>query len=157
MAEHEPAVQALCQHYGETDPEALILRLCRGLLSEAPTEAGPTPLLVLGSCRCIRDVLYGPLAGGSGCSGLLRLDDGGYVVTLDEEEPPGRQRRSHGHEIVHTFFREVSPGPPGPEEERLCELGAAELTMPAERVRKFMGGRGRITFEVVNERAEERR
>ena len=78
------------------------------------------------------------------------------MVTLAEGEPPGRQHRSLGHEIVHTFFREVHRGPAGREEEHLCELGAGELTMPAVRVRKFMEeGRGRVSFNVVNEVAQE--
>ena len=34
----------------------------------------------------------------------------------------------------HTFFREIDPnGRPGAEEEKLCDIGAAELTMPAAR------------------------
>lgn len=150
MGGHEPAVQALCDHHGEPDPEALILRLCRELLAHQPTKFGQTPLNVLGSYRLIRKVHRVPLAGRAGCSGVLVQRDGGYEVRLDEDEPPGRQHRSFGHEIVHTFFREVHPGPPGPEEETLCELGAAELTMPEARIRAFMTGRETITFGVVN-------
>ena len=45
------SVAALCPHRHETDPEQLILRLYRELLAEYPTEVGPTPLRVLGSCR----------------------------------------------------------------------------------------------------------
>lgn len=152
---HEPAVQALCEHYHEADAEALIVRLCQALLAEQPTDAGPTPLRVLGSFRCIREVHLVPLGVGAGCSGTLTPWDGGYLVTLDEAEPAGRQHRSLGHEIVHTFFRDVNPGPAGPEEERLCEIGAAELTMPAERVRRFMSGQPAITFSVINECADE--
>ena len=155
MAEREPAVQALCLFHGDGDPEALILRLCRELLGEQPSDAGPTPLPVLGSCRCIRKVVSRSLARRSGCSGILTPLDGGYVVALDEAEPPGRQRRSLAHEIVHTFFREVSSGPAGREEERLCELGAAELTMPLERIGGFLGNREIISFDLVNECASE--
>jgi hypothetical protein len=156
VAQHEPAVQALCDHYGERDPKALILSLCRELLAMQPTDKGPTPLAVLGSWRLIWKVHRVPLVRRSAdCSGLLVQRDGRYEVTLDEEEPPGRQHRSLGHEIVHTFFREVHPGPPGLEEERLCEIGAAELTMPADRVRCFMTGRGAITFNVMNECSDE--
>ncbi len=155
MADHEEAVQALCRQHKELDPEALILRLCRELLDEYPTDSGPTPLRVLGSIRCIRDIRYGPIATTSGCSGLLAVEDGGYVVTLAEGEPSGRQHRSLAHEILHTLFRDVHPGPAGREEERLCELGAAELTMPAARVTQFMDRRGPVGFDVVNEVAQE--
>lgn len=134
MADYAETVRALCDHHHETDPEVLILRLCQALLAECPTDSGPTPLNVLGSIRCIRNIRYGPLATKAGCSGLLAPEDGGYVVTLAEGEPPGRQHRSLAHEIVHTFFREVHPGPATTQEERLCEMGAAELTMPAARV-----------------------
>jgi Zn-dependent peptidase ImmA (M78 family) len=155
MGEDEPAVHALCQHHHGVDPEALILRLCRELLAEKPTDSGPTPLHVLGSRRCIREIQYAPLAIASGCSGLLVLWDGGYYVTLDEDEPPGRRHRSLAHEIVHTFFREVCPGPAGPYEEQLCEVGAAELTMPADRARRFMPGSQAITFDIFNKCAQE--
>ena len=155
MADDEGAVQALCQHHGERDAKGLILRLCHELLEAQPTESGPTPLEVLGSVRCIRRIRYAPIGTTSGCSGVLALEDGGYVVTLAEGEPPGRQRRSLAHEIVHTFFRDVHPGPAGPEEEQLCEIGAAELTMPAGRLREFIEGRGQVGFDVVNEIAHE--
>jgi hypothetical protein len=56
---------------------------------------------------------------------------------------------------MHTFFRELHPGPPGPEEEKLCELGAGELTMPAGRLRQFIKGRGPVGFDLVNEVAQE--
>lgn len=155
MADHEGAVQAFCQHHQEPDPKALILRLCRELLDVQPTESGPTPLRALGSVRCIRDVRYARIAITSGCSGVLAPDNGGYVVLLEEGEPPGRRHRSLAHEIVHTFFREVHPGPPGREEEQLCELGASELTMPAARVQRFIESRGSICFDLVNEVAQE--
>jgi transcriptional regulator with XRE-family HTH domain len=155
VADHEETVQALCQHHEEHDPKALILRLCSGLLEVQPTESGPTPLEVLGSVRCIRHIYYAPIGAIAGCSGVLAPDDGGYMVTLAEGEPPGRQRRSLAHEIVHTFFRDVHPGPAGHEEEQLCEVGAAELTMPAGRLRQFIEGRGHVAFDVVNEVAHE--
>lgn len=151
MAPHEPAVQALCEHHGEDDPEALIIRLCQELLSHQPTESGATPLDVLGSYRCIRRVHRGPLDVATGCSGLLVPDDGGYVVMLDERQTPGRQHRSHGHETTHTFFREVHLGPPGREEERLCEVGATELTMPADRAAALMTNRPNVTFDFITQ------
>ena len=70
----------------------------------------------------------------TGCSGLLVPCDGGYEITVHAGEPPERQNFSTAHEIVHTFFREACPRPqPSPQEEKLCDLGAAELTMPALR------------------------
>ena len=155
MATHEPAVRALCEHHQEPDPRALITRLCQELLAHQPTEAGPTPLRVLGSVRGIRGVRHAVLASGSECSGLLVPQDGGYVVILDEHDSPGRSHRSLGHEIVHSYFREIHPGPPGAQEERLCEIGATELTMPADRVAALMSSQPEVTFEFIAEVASE--
>lgn len=155
MATSEPAVRALCEHHQNLYPSALITRLCQELLAHQSTEAGPTPLRVLGSVRGIRDVRYAALASGSECSGLLIPQDGGYVVVLDEHDSPGRNHRSLGHEIVHSYFREVHPGPPGAQEERLCEIGATELTMPANRVAAVMSSQPEVTFEFIAKFASE--
>jgi hypothetical protein len=151
----EPAVEGLCRQFQEPNPQLLILRLCRELVAIQPTNSGPTPLDVLGSVRGIRQVNRLPIASGSGCSGCLVPVNGGYEVTLDSLEPPGRQRRSHAHEIVHTFFREVHPGPAGPLEESLCEVGAAELTMPTDRFRRFAADLGPLSFDQINECRDE--
>jgi Zn-dependent peptidase ImmA (M78 family) len=75
-----------------------------------------------------------PICPETGCSGLLVPCDGGYEITVHAGEPLERQNFSTAHEIVHTFFREACPSPlPSPQEEKLCDLGAAELTMPARR------------------------
>jgi hypothetical protein len=151
----EAAVQALCKHHREADASTLIIRLCRQLLAQSPTQSGSTPLRVLGSIRCIRDVRYAPLAQGSQCSGLLISENGGYVVVLDERESPGRAHRSLAHEIVHTYFREVEAGPSGAQQERLCEIGATELVMPEDRVAAIMRARPELTFYFIAERASD--
>jgi hypothetical protein len=134
MRPRDPVVLEFCRTHGETDPERLILRLCRELLDRNPTQAGPTPLPVLGSIRLIRKVEFGPIPLDLGCSGLLVERDGGYVVVLEKTETEGRHHWSFAHEIVHTFFREIDrTGRSSLEQEGLCDLGAAELTMPADR------------------------
>ena len=129
--------------------------MCRELLAHQPTQSGPTPLRVLASVRCVRDVRYASLAPGSQCSGVLFDSDGGYVVVLDERDSPGRAHRSLGHEIAHTYFREVDPGPSGPQQERLCEIGATELTLPEDRVTDIMRSRPEVTFDFIAEWASE--
>lgn len=77
--------------------------------------------------------------------GLIFREGGeGYVVYLNTHRPEGRQRFTLAHEIAHTFFfdaerpsadfgtanhggerRDVEP-----EEERLCDYGAARILMP---------------------------
>jgi hypothetical protein len=127
-------VLALCAKHNDTDPDRLIVRLCRELLDQCPTSTGPTPLKVLGSLRGVRRYYSRPIHPATGCSGLLVPDDGGYEITVNAGEPVERQNFSIAHEVVHTYFREACPGCwASPEQERLCDLGAAELTMPSTR------------------------
>jgi hypothetical protein len=125
-------VEAFCRLHGEQDPVPLMLRLCRELLERAPTDQGPTPLLVLGSCQGIRETVTGALS----TSSMLIEKDGGFTIVLNKLDPPERQHFSHAHDIVHTFFRDV-PGHTfahdSDDVEELCDLGAAELTMPSVR------------------------
>jgi len=87
----------------------------------------------------------------AGCSGLLIPVDGGYEIVVCSDEPDGRQNFSTAHEIVHTFFREVCPSPTiSTEEERLCDLGAAILTMPAARFGPFLAARP-LCFTTIDE------
>jgi IrrE N-terminal-like domain len=141
----------LCRRHGEPDPEQLIVRLCEELLAECPTDRGPAPLPVLGSCRGVRayrSELIHPVVG---CSGLLIPVDGGYEVIVCSGQPEGRQNFSTAHEIVHTFFREVRPSAtPSAEEEDLCNLGAATLTMPAGRFSPFLAARP-LSFATLEE------
>jgi len=79
----------------------------------------------------------------TGCSGLLVPSDGGFEITVHAGEPKERQNFSVAHEIVHTFFREASPCiRPSLQEERLCDLGAAELAMPSARFSACLAGKG---------------
>lgn len=138
-------VAALCRRHHETDPELLILRLCRELLAECPTAAGPTPLRVLGSCQGVRTYYSRPIHPDIGCSGLLIPNDGGYEITVNSTEPPERQNFSTAHEIVHTFFRDACPCTQAtPQEEDLCNLGAAELTMPEARFTSHLADTGLV-------------
>jgi hypothetical protein len=120
----------------------LIVRLCEELLAECPTDRGPSPLPVLGSCRGVRACRSGLIHTAVGCSGLLIPVDGGYEILVCSSQPEGRQNFSTAHEIVHTFFRDVRPAAtPSAEEEELCNLGAAILTMPAARFGTFLAAR----------------
>ncbi len=143
MNQPDPAVLALCRYHREADPERLVLRLCRRLLAQCPTASGPTPLQVLGSLQGVRRYDSRPIHPSAGCSGLLVPRDGGYDITVHVGEPKERQNFSVAHEIVHTFFREASPyAQPSLQEEKLCDLGAAELTMPSARFSAFLAAKG---------------
>jgi hypothetical protein len=166
LTQIDPEVTALCRFHGATDPQWLIIRLCRQLLDQIPTLAGPSPLRVLGSFRGVRQYHSRRIDPQVGCSGLLIPINGGYEITVHSEEPSERQNFSIAHEIVHTFFREACPNPqPSPQEERLCDLGAAELVMPEARVAIHLGDEGlsfarldhcRSEFEVSLEAAARR-
>lgn len=170
MARQDPVVVEFCNKYGDADAEALVIRLCRELLAECSTESGPSPLDVLGSVRNIRGRRSGTIPHGAACSGLLIPQNGGYDVILNAQEPEERQSFSFAHEIVHTFFREICPSvtEPSPEEEHLCDVGAAELTMPTERFQTQTQGRTlclalfdqlqgefKVSFEAASRRALE--
>jgi hypothetical protein len=136
-------VAALCAYHGETDPERLILRLCQELSGRCPTQAGPTPLLVLASCQGVRRIHSRVIDPVPGCSGFLLPVDGGYEITVNSTECRERQNFSVAHETVHTFFRHACPRSwPSAREEQLCNLGAAELTMPAYRFSSYLAGTG---------------
>ena len=58
---------------------------------------------------------------------------------------------STAHEIVHTFFWKLRPAAtPSAEEEKLCNLGAATLTMPAARFSPFLAARP-LCFATIEE------
>lgn len=66
----------------------------------------------------------------------------GFRVFLKNQRNVARLRFTLAHEICHTFFYEIvpeikfSPHEIDPMEERLCDLGAAELLMPAASIRR---------------------
>jgi Zn-dependent peptidase ImmA (M78 family) len=132
-------VAALCGHHGQSDPEQLILRLCQELIDQCATPSGPTRLEILASCQGVRDIHRKPIRHEIGCSGFLAPINGGYEITVNADEPPERQNFSIAHEIVHTFFRDACPcSQPTDREEQLCNLGAAERTMPSSRFPAYL-------------------
>jgi IrrE N-terminal-like domain len=134
MTWSDPVVLALCAKHENPDVEALVHHLCQTLLERCPTDSGPSPLDVLGSCQGVRQTIAAKLSPDR--SSMLIPYDGGYKILLNEEHPPERQHFSRGHEIVHTYFRELSAYHSNSAEiEELCDLGAVELTMPTERFR----------------------
>ena len=83
-----------------------------------------------------------------GCEGALEpLGNSyatGFKMMLNHNTNPGRRHFSSAHEICHTFFYELvpevkfAPHEEDQEEERLCNLGAAELLMPSSRVERSL-------------------
>jgi hypothetical protein len=77
-----------------------------------------------------------------GCDGWLRPKGGtyssGFVLGVRGDVATVRQRFTVAHELCHTFFYEhvpevkFEPHPTDPQEETLCDRGAASLLMPEE-------------------------
>jgi hypothetical protein len=106
---------------------------------------------VLASCRGVRTCRSGLIHPAAGCSGLLIPVNGGYEILVCASQSAGRQNFSIAHEIIHTFFKEVRrTATPSAEEERLCNLGAAALTMPAARFSSFLAARP-LCFATIEE------
>ena len=84
----------------------------------------------------------------------------GFNVLLTRQGSRTRLRFTLAHEICHTFFYEFvpeikfSPHEIDPQEERLCDLGASELLMPASAVKKSAANRA-ICIESLRTLAEE--
>lgn len=66
--------------------------------------------------------------------GRLVQGSGGLVVEYADTLPRGRVRFTVAHELGHALFAKTGPGCPtyGSELERLCDMLATELLMPAE-------------------------
>ena len=70
----------------------------------------------------------------------------GFSIVLRPDIPETRINFTVAHEICHTFFYERVPEiklelhMPDPDEERLCNLGAEELLMPAQDVKRRAKG-----------------
>lgn len=78
------------------------------------------------------------------CDGMIvpigRSHSDGFRMSLSGAQKASRLRFTKAHEICHTFFYELVPEvkffphATDPTEERLCNVGAAELLMPIEMV-----------------------
>jgi len=70
----------------------------------------------------------------------------GFRIAINRSASASRSRFTLAHELCHTFFYELVPEikflpqPNDPVEERLCNLGAAELLMPAKLVKRESKG-----------------
>lgn len=75
---------------------------------------------------------------------LVRNDDGRFEIVLKRSHNRCRMNFTLAHEIAHTFFYDLLAHPKrggqqhafDPDEERLCDIGAAELLMPFEQFKR---------------------
>jgi hypothetical protein len=75
--------------------------------------------------------------------------EGGFKLIVKRDSSPARVRFTIAHELCHTFFYEVVPElkfrnhEVDPSEERLCNIGAAELLIPLRTLKRQAKGLGK--------------
>ena len=134
------------------DREA-ILEAARRLLDRVGVEApAPVGLLALARDMGITGVQYIP----DGPDGVLVRRESGYIIGVNAQDVPNRQRFTIAHEIAHQLVNQtLLPDSPGIEArrtsffkgqssndemehrvERLCDIAAAELLLPERLLQK---------------------
>lgn len=113
------------------------------------------------NCRGIRSI---EMVRDLPCDGMLEpigADySAGFKILLNGQVNNERRRFTVSHEVCHTFFYELvpeckfSPHEVDPTEERLCNLGAAELLMPTASIQRAARPLA-ICLESLHELAEE--
>jgi Zn-dependent peptidase ImmA (M78 family) len=83
----------------------------------------------------------------------------GFILHVNGDASAARRKFTIAHEICHTFFYEVVPELKfvdhaiDPEEERLCDVGAAELLMPEGSVKR-LASQQTVGLEALDRMAE---
>lgn len=146
-------LQAFCRAYGADSPESAMRAACAALLSSVGLEEPPIPLKPLLQTLEIsvqrvprRDLLQKKQP-----EALLAVKKGGLVVYLynDPKQHWRRARFSLAHEIGHALLFHALGDPvliasleatseDHKQVERLCDLAASEILMPARAVRRVL-------------------
>ena len=123
--------------------EDAVLRLVSELRRSAKAKLGHAPLDKYLTLRNVVEVSYRRDLGFD--ARIEPVGDtfaDGFRIVMNRSASASRSRFSLAHELCHTFFYELVPEikflprPNDPAEERLCNLGAAELLMPAKLVKR---------------------
>jgi|HubBroStandDraft_1064217.scaffolds.fasta_scaffold49733_1 hypothetical protein len=120
------AAQRLMSTAGSPDVLEAVRTITADLLRGA--ECPPTDLDAIAArlkARVTGEEIFG--------SGELRRDGSGYVIVYAADLSIPRRRFTIAHELAHVVIDRTGPNAPraGKELERLCDLIAAELLMPA--------------------------
>jgi IrrE N-terminal-like domain len=126
------------------DPVAAILWHARRLIAESGIVEPPFRPASYARLRRVKKIVYKSMK----VEGCLIPCDGDFVIELRKDRPYERTNFTCAHELGHTFFyesvplikyRTVTSSQPhhDPEEERLCNVAAAELLMPSDVFRKI--------------------
>jgi hypothetical protein len=140
-----PLALGLCAAVPEAkDPVAAILWHATRLIAESGIAAPPFRPSSYAQLRRVRKIVYKNMQ----VEGCLIPCDGDFIIELRKDRPYGRTNFTCAHELAHTFFyesvpsikyRAVASSQPhhDPEEERLCNIAAAELLMPSDVFRRI--------------------
>jgi Zn-dependent peptidase ImmA (M78 family) len=140
----EPAVEKLCDRWRTKSPETAIIWAIGAAFPQLNAVQPPINLAELAKKRNVVSVKTRKL---SVDGSISLLDDGGYVIELNENLSLSRRRFTFAHELGHTFFLDltnevekrlrirvedvnVEDSKHSSKEEFLCNLAAAEILMP---------------------------
>ena len=128
-------------------PEDAVLRLVSELRRSAKTKLGQVPLDKYLTLRKVVEVSHSRDPGfDAKIEPVGKTYADGFRIVINRSASASRARFSLAHELCHTFFYELVPEikflprPTDSAEERLCNLGAAELLMPAKLVKRESKG-----------------
>jgi Zn-dependent peptidase ImmA (M78 family) len=160
---HESVEALLAAHPGETDPKKIIRRLAREKISYAKSHGWggppfcPKELTSIFGIRC-KEVHHDIRGDGR----ILRYPTGKIWIEYHSNRMPERQRFTIFHEFAHTLFpdyceflpqhQNADKGAPSSEKEfeNLCDVGAAEMLLPAEDFSADLKTVERLGFEIVH-------
>jgi hypothetical protein len=149
-------VEAVQRFAERADSRAAINALCRQLFSQSGQKEPPFDPGVYAQSRGPIHILEEQ---GVPTHGLLERSGTNFVIKINSDLAITRKRFVACHELIHTFFEEAATkfslhalGRNGhsPEEERLCDWGAAQLLMPDSAVKRMLNGR-EINVALVKE------
>ena len=136
-----PMAAWMLDYYGYTFPEEGMRQLALMTLDQAKQTNPPIRLEALFPHRKVLKVVYKEIASDA----ALRVEESGFVIEVKPKRPETRTRFSIAHELGHTYFFDIGSRPPrracairfgSPDEERLCDIAAAELLMPGYLLRE---------------------
>jgi hypothetical protein len=144
---NEPAVIEFLKKWGSL-PEAAIRNALMSSFPDLQQLSPPIDLVKLATLRNVLSIKSVDLP----MDGMIAVTQGGYVIELNKYHTNERQRFTCAHELGHTFFLELETSHPQPrmrvvdtnvewrsnEEERLCNLMAAEMLLPERPFKKMI-------------------
>jgi len=122
-----------------SDPVHAVKRRAKRLVQDSGVREPPFKPALYGSLRNVKEIVQKRME----IDGRIIPISDGFKIELRSDRPYGRKNFTCAHEVVHTFFYEAAPSLKAlnnhdAEEEILCNLGAAELLMPAWSFRKIV-------------------